>query len=213
MAALSTGALPAQPAQESTSPASATEKASSQAGATEVVSLGAKRALSMSKGVTRVPLEELGPAVFNRKGNPTSGRHCVNLAQRILRVEGFGTFRYVAGYCHEPDPAEPLAVSQHANRMAERDPLLPTMPPRALKGVFAKTHLMTMLQLYKQGRFADLQRVVCSQPEDFTRELTEALSHGIFMHVFPWEAIRDHPEDFKALMASDNFDHGHGLAD
>ena len=72
---------------------------------------------------------------------------------------------------------------------------------------------MTLLQLYKQGRFPDLERVVASQPEAFTRELKEALSHGIFMHVFPYEAIRDNPEDFIALMASDNFDHGHGLAD
>ena len=213
MAALSNGALPASPPHLASSQAGAVEMASSQVGATEVVSQGAQRALSMSKGVTRIPLEDLGPAVFNRKGNPTSGRHCVNLSERILRVEGFGTFRYVAGYCHEPDPTSPLAVCHHANRMAERDPLLPTLPPRALKGVFAKTHLMTTLQLYKQGRFPDLERVVSSQPEAFTRELKEALSHGIFMHVFPYEAIRDNPEDFNALMASDNFDHGHGLAD
>ena len=213
MAASSNGAGPASPTQMASSQADAAKMASSQAGAKEVVSQGAKRALSMSKGVTRVPLEDLGPAVFNRKGNPTSGRHCVNLAKRILRVEGFGTFRYVAGYCHEPDPTSPLAVYHHANRMAERDPLLPTLPPRDLKGVFAKTHLMTMLQLYKLGRFPDLERVVSSQPEAFTRELKEALSQGIFMHVFPFEAIRDYPEDFNALMASDNFDHGHGLAD
>ena len=205
--------LAAAPPQMASSPAGATEMASSQAGATEVVSQGAKRALAMSKGVTRIPLEDLGPAVFNRKGNPTSGRHCVNLSKRILRVEGFSTFRYVAGYCHEPDPTSPLAVCHHANRMSERDHLLPTLPPRALKGVFAKTHLMTMLQLYKQGRFPDLEREVSSQPDSFTGELREALSHGIFMHVFPFEAIRDNPEDFNALMASDNFDHGHGLAD
>ena len=205
--------LAAAPPQMASSPAGATEMASSQAGATEVVSQGAKRALAMSKGVTRIPLEDLGPAVFNRKGNPTSGRHCVNLSKRILRVEGFSTFRYVAGYCHEPDPTSPLAVCHHANRMSERDPLLPKLPPRALKGVFAKTHLMTMLQLYKQGRFPDLEREVSSQPDSFTGELREALSHGIFMHVFPFEAIRDNPEDFNALMASDNFDHGHGLAD
>ena len=213
MEAKSTGALPASPTNLASSQAGEVEIASSQVGATEVVSLGAQRALSMSKGVTRVPLEDLGPAVFNRKGNPTSGRHCVNLSERMLRVEGFATFRYVAGYCHEPDPNEPLAVCRHANRMAERDPLLPKLPPRALKGVFAKTHMMTTLQLYKQGRLADLERVVSSQPETFTRELEEALSHGIFMHVFPYEAVRDNPEDFKTLMASDNFDHGHGLAD
>ena len=33
------------------------------------------------------------------------------------------------------------------------------------------------------------------------------------MHVFPWEAVRSHKDEIVALMASDNFDHGYGLAD
>ena len=87
----------------------------------------AKRALQRSKGIVRVSLDDLGPALFNRCGNPTSGRHCLNLARRILQVEGFATFRYVAGYCHEPNPDDPLAVSTHGNTMADRDPHLPRL--------------------------------------------------------------------------------------
>ena len=56
--------------QLASSQAGAVEMASSQVGATEVVSQGAQRALSMSKGVTRIPLEDLGPAVFKRRGGP-----------------------------------------------------------------------------------------------------------------------------------------------
>ena len=138
MAALSNGALPASPPHLASSQAGTVEMASNQVDATEVVSQGAQHALSMSKGVARIPLEDLGPAVFNRKGNPTSGRHCVNLSERMLRVEGFATFRYVAGYCHEPNPDEPLAVCRHGSRMAERDPLLPKLPTRALKGVLQR---------------------------------------------------------------------------
>jgi len=44
-------------------------------------------------------------------------------------------------------------------------------------------------------------------------EFTDVLEQGIFMHVFPWWVVRDHREAVLALMASDNFDHGHGLAD
>ena len=77
-----------------------------------------------------------------------------------------------------------------------------------MKGVFAKTHLATLLLLYKQGRLPDLQRMVARQPGHAKfQELHEALSQGIFMHVFPFDAVRDHPDDFKCLMAYNNFDH------
>ena len=33
-----------------------------------------------------------------------------------------------------------------------------------MKGVFAKTHLATLLLLYKQGRLPDLQRMVAREP-------------------------------------------------
>ena len=95
---------------------------SSASGHDELVTEGAKRALATSKGITRVPVEDMGPALFNRLGAPTSGRHCVNLAKRIIAVEGFATLRYTAGFCHEPDPDQPFSVSRHGNSMATRDP-------------------------------------------------------------------------------------------
>ena len=88
----------------------------------------------------------------------------MNLAKRIIGVEGFATLRYTAGFCHEPDPDKPLSVSSHGNGMAKRDPLLPKLADNPLKGVFAKTHLATLLLLYKQGRLPDLQRMVARQP-------------------------------------------------
>ena len=103
-----------------------------------LVSAGAKRVLSLSKGRQRVPLEDLGPALFNRHGLPTCGRHCSELGKRIVEIEGFATFRYNFGYCHEPDPANLLAVSEHGNKMADRDSLLPRLGAKPLKGVFAK---------------------------------------------------------------------------
>ena len=84
--------------------------------------------LRMSKGIVRVPLDELGPALFNRNGEATSGAHCLKLAKRMLKLEGFATFRYVAGFCHEPDPADPLAVSRHGNIMQAKDNSLPRLP-------------------------------------------------------------------------------------
>ncbi len=44
-------------------------------------------------------------------------------------------------------------------------------------------------------------------------ELHVTLDNDIGMQVFPWPVVRDHRDEVVALMASDNFDHGHGLAD
>ena len=100
------------------------DQASSQGLDTGFVNAAAQKILSMSMGVMRVPIEELGPALFNRQGSAISGQHCINLGMRIMNVEGFATFRYVAGYCHEPDPADPTAVARHGNSMANTDPTL-----------------------------------------------------------------------------------------
>ena len=175
----------------------------------------AMNVLKMSKGIVRVPLQDLGPALFNRDGENTSGQHCLKLARRILTLEGFATFRYVAGYCHEPDPADPLAVSRHGNKMQAKDTVLPRLPSKPLKGVFAKTHLVTFLQMYQNGQIPEWAPQASSQSQQGPSkdELQDVLDHGIFMHVFPWSVVRDHSEAVKKLMAADNFDHGHGLAD
>ena len=182
-----------------------------------LVTAGAKRVLSLSKGRMRVPLDDLGPALFNRHGLPTCGRHCHELGKRIVEVEGFATFRYEFGYCHEPDPANPFAVSQHGNKMADRDPLLPRLGAKPLKGVFAKTHLVTWLQLMKLGRQPELLEKLGRQRSAngaaSQDDLQDTLENGIFMHVFPWAAVEENKDDIVALMASNNFDNGYGLAD
>ena len=87
-----------------------------------LVNEDAMHVLKMSRGVMRVPIEDLGPAVFNRHGAATNSQHCRDLATRILTLEGFATFRYVAGFCHEPDPNDPLAVARHGNAMQKKMP-------------------------------------------------------------------------------------------
>ena len=186
-----------------------------------LVNDSAMNVLKFSKGVMRVRLEELGPALFNRQGAATCGQHCLKLAERILNLEGFATFRYVAGFCHEANPDDPLAVALHGNAMQSSDAVLPRLPIKPLKGVFAKTHLVTFLQMYKAGLLPNIKLKASSQSGsgksvDVPRsheELHDVLEHGIFMQVFPWSVVRDHKDEVIALMASDNFDHGHGLTD
>ena len=176
----------------------------------------AQRALATSRGRMRVSLEQLGPAVFNRQGNITDSTHCRALLTRILEEEGFATFRYDAGYCHEANPADPMMITRHANEMNTLDTALPRPTQEQLKGVFAKTHLVTALQMYKAGQMPELARYVEArsqgQPKEF-EEFLQALKFGLYMHVFPWYAVHKHPESFRALMAADNFNHGVGLKD
>jgi len=181
--------------------------------APQIIAQG-KRVLALSRGRTRVPLDQLGPALFNRHGAATSGRHCHDLGTAIVKEQGFATYRYVTGLCHEWDPSDPLAVSRHGNRMADGDPLLPRLPAKPLMGVFAKTHLVTFLQLLRDGRMPELTKwMAASQDQEGLEELRDVLSHGVFMVIFPWSVVSTHREDLIALMASDNFDAGYGLSD
>eukprot|EP00969_Alexandrium_andersonii_P203277 8982571-Alexandrium_andersonii.AAC.1 len=68
----------------------------------------ARKVLRLSAGRRRVALEELAPAKFNRHGAALSGRRIKELAERIMRAEGFAAYRYGAGWCHAPDPSDPL---------------------------------------------------------------------------------------------------------
>ena len=47
------------------------------------VSMQASAALSLGLGISRVRVQDLGPFLFNRRGAPTSGRHCYNIMKRI----------------------------------------------------------------------------------------------------------------------------------
>ena len=79
-------------------------------------------------------LEELGPATFNRGGTVTDSQHCHNLMHRILTEEAFATYRYEAGYCHEPNPKDTLLVANHGNRMVTKDPQIATAPRDCSEG-------------------------------------------------------------------------------
>ena len=69
--------------------------------------------------------------------------------------------------------------------------------------------------MYKNGQLSQMAPQASSQSAlGLSREdLNDAMEHGVFMHVFPWSVVRDNRQAVEKLMAADNFDHGHGLAD
>ena len=171
--------------------------------------------LRLSKGRRRVPVENLGPALFNRFATPLSGKHILSLAHRILKVESFATYRYVSGWCHEPNPADPLEVARRALRHGATDPVLPRYPMKALHGVFSKNHLVALLQLIKQGGtcFSGSSEKLAAPCGEAHAELRDVLEHGIEMDVFSFKDVENNKDAFMALMASDNFDAAFTLAE
>ena len=171
-----------------------------------------------SKGRMRIPLEDCGPATFNRFGQPLSGRHaCLNMT-RICKNEGFATYRYYAGYAHTPPKNDPLIVYRHGQAMADRDSTLPRFESKALYGVFRKTHLFSACLKIKQGsaRYMNEQGELTTElmlvPPD-EAELREVMDKGLWMEIWDYEFVMENMEAFKALMASDNYDAGYGLAE
>ena len=161
-----------------------------------------------SKGIQRIPLERLGISPLNRRINAP---YVHRLGKRILEREGFARLRYHAGWCHEPDPADELAVARFTNAAAEGSGLLAPVPMEPLFGSFAKSHLLSFLQALKSGQVYWDNTQDLMLPEPATQELLEHLKHGMFYEVLGWEAARDHPEALRALIAADNFDAGFAL--
>ena len=164
----------------------------------------ARSVLKLSKGRRKVPLEDLAPSPMNRFGAALSGKQVLSLGQRILRVEGFATYRYIAGWCHEWDADDACAVARDANEKASADPVLPRYPERPLHGVFQCSHLVAVLQLLKAGntKFPGSTQVMAVPAGPEWEELHDVLAHGVDMEVFSRAALRDHKEASHALMAS-----------
>ena len=158
---------------------------------------------TMSLGVRRLRLNELGVSKFNR---PISGKHAHKLGRRILTVEGFCRFRYKNGWCHEPSPNDPLEVAEYTNLQATRDPRLVPVPLVPLYGSWSKSHLMSFLQALasKAVYWSDTKELMV--PDEAQAALMDHLQNGMFYEVFKYEAMLKMPQAVQDLIASDNFD-------
>ena len=95
------------------------------------------------------------------------------------------------------------------------DRLLPEYHKKTLKGVFAKNHLVALLQCVKAGKKrlpSDTQPMCVPEGPDWD-ELRDVMKYGIWMEVFDYKDVRDNSKAFEWLMASDNFDSAFALAE
>ena len=106
----------------------------------------------------------------------------------------------------EPNPDGPLEVARNTNRVAQATPVLAPVPMVALKGSFAKTHLMSFLQCLKAGNVYwndSKQLMTCPAGQ---QALADHLEHGMYYEVFTWEAVAEDKDAMRALCESDNYD-------
>lgn len=164
------------------------------------------RVLKLSKGRRRIFLKQLGPSMINRFGDASSGSHAMSLMDIITNKVGFAEYKYMPGWCHEPNPDAPMEVYLHGTAMRACDPLLPRLEKAELYGVFRRTHLVTGLQCQEQGdkMFPGTQRLLL--PTMGNTEQQEALKYGVWMEVFSWEDFQANKDAFIGAMASDNHD-------
>ena len=162
--------------------------------------------LKLSKGKRRMMLKELGPSLINRFGDPTVGSHSLSLMDTITNKVGFAEYKYAPGWCHEPNPDDPLAVYRHGTAMLACDESLPRLEKMPLHGIFRRTHLTTGLQMQLQGdkKFPGTEKLLT--PNLGNQEQQDALQFGVTMEVFSWKDFIENIDAFTALMASDNHD-------
>ena len=82
----------------------------------------------------RYSLSDVDISWLNRR---VSGKHSHKVGRRIYSFEGLVRIRYNHGLAHELDPEDPLRVARHTNEVAEKDPLLASVPLVPLLGACA----------------------------------------------------------------------------
>jgi hypothetical protein len=166
-----------------------------------------------SLGCSRIPLEGMAIAYFNRGGDGVNGRHAQANFRRINDEEGFHVWRYRRGLCIQPDPADPLRHAIFTNqKVAKQRTLLAEVQERPLPGCFAKTHLWHALLTAKVGNklYHDSGLPMVANESDEELQLT--LTEGMWFETLRHTAHIEEKEGVEALMRGDNFDASFAMA-
>ena len=140
---------------------------------------------ALSKGVSRVQIEFLAPAWFNRFGDPLKSARVMEIITLLLKKPGFATYRYQHVWAVAPDPNGGYLIADHANKMAALDKGLPKRDRLTYHGVFRKTHLATALLIIKLGTFMWPGTQTFINADNANPDLLETLRLG--MHCLVWE--------------------------
>ena len=174
-----------------------------------------QRLFALSKGLRRIQVEELAPALFNRFGDSLKGTRVLEIIKLVLVKPGFAEYIYDHAWVTTPDLNGGYQIADNANRMAAFDPFLPRHARVPLYGTFRKSHLAAALLIIKRGAHTwpnTGQLITAEQGNDCLRE---TLQQGMWCKVWSHEDAyaEANLEFFKLLMASDNWAADEQMAD
>ena len=172
-----------------------------------------------NKGLTRVPLEQLGVSRHNR---PISFRYVHSKLKKILYEEGFSKMRYQFAIAIEPEDGDKFAANVRTNEeAADSNGMLPTVgvdSPRF--GLLTKNHLFLGLLVLKAGNIRcdhnpdDIWTAPAVGPDGRHQELHDTLNQGMWVQLLKKEIWKEQStEDIKLIMEVDNQDQVTGLPD
>ena len=141
----------------------------------------AKVLKEFSLGISRVPLEKMACATFNRNGLGVNGAHAHSVF-KLIKEQGMVLWRYQHGYCIQPHPDRPMEHARFTNSYVEKQRgMLAPVADKPLLGSFGKTHLWHALYTAKCGTVklqgTDLPMVTV--PADEEMEITA--DQGLFL--------------------------------
>jgi hypothetical protein len=167
-----------------------------------------------------IPLNKLAVHIKNRGGKPLSGKNVETLLKSWDRGskeggEDFQLYRYKPARVAEADPNDLYAFNRHTNAMADMDPMIRSVSTDVpIKyGLFSKSHCWSALWgMTGRGiqKGTDVDSVVFSPPDD-QADLKFTEENGMWCEVVKWEGVRDHPDVFRDLMNSENYDSARAL--
>ena len=169
---------------------------------------------SLATGKRRIQVELLIPADFNRFGDPLKGSRVMEIIRLLLIKPGFGTYKYECAWVVSPDPNGGFMLPDLASRHVAMDAFLPKRDRQSsYSSTFRMSHLACALLIIKLGtyKWPGTERLITK--EQGNQELQVTLREGMWCQTWDHTDVYANLEDFKMLMASDNWEADEQMGD
>ena len=180
----------------------------------EQVCTATQALFKLAKGLRRIQVELLIPVDFNRFGDPLKGSRILEIIKLVLIKPGFGTYKYECAWVVSPDPNGGFMLADLANRHVAMDAFLPKRDRQTIyNGTFRKSHLACALLIIKLGTYKWPGTEKLITKEQGNQELQVTLREWMWCQTWDHADVYANLDDFKMLMASDNWEADEQMGD
>ena len=168
-------------------------------------------------GMRRIQVEDLAPCDFNRFGDALKGSRVMEIIYLLLVEPGFADYKYECCWAVCPPDQGGFKLAELANKNARLDPLLPPRDRKTYYGTFRKSHLACALLIIKLGTYkwpdTDPLRSGYINADKANPALKQTLKEGMNCKTWSHEDVYADLENYKLLMASDNWEADEQMGD